>query len=166
MAKGIEKLFFKTALVSVAFSQLFLGLVFAEEPDAVVLALSGYHFKMTATELEKVAGGKENLVKKLLEIHRLESPPFVGIRATRLLLNYADRPEVASALVDDVSNYTGLARVVATNIETVPSESAKKTLAKAVLSKARTDEKLKVVARTLIDSSDAEIRELAKEASK
>ncbi|HQH27300.1 MAG TPA: hypothetical protein PLP17_07890 [Oligoflexia bacterium] len=134
--------------------------------DPLMLALAAREVRVSVQELETMAGGSDALVKRLLELRTQEKPPFVGIRAEKLLLlNYSDRAEVASALASDVGSpqYAGLARLVAANIDQVPNESARRMLAKQVLARAKTDSAFAPYAKNLAQSADGEVAALAKQ---
>lgn len=134
--------------------------------DPVVFALSARHFSATAEELEQTAGGEAALVRKLLELRTKEQPPFVGIRAEKLLLSYADRPEVVAALEEDLTapGLLGLARTVTVHLDQVADSGARQRLARAALQRARSDADFARYARTLLRSEDPEVSRLAREA--
>lgn len=131
--------------------------------DEVVDALSGYHETKTAAQLEQLAGGREALITKLLEIRHQETPPFVGVRAAKLLLGYADDPRVADALAADMGSYLGLAKVITTNVDSVNHAPARERLAKLALERASRESKFVPYAKSLTQSKDAAVSKLAKE---
>lgn len=149
------------AALSVAFSS---SVAVADEPDPVLFALSARHMNTSVAQLEELAGGKDQLVEKLLTWRTQESPPFVGIRAEKLLLNYADRNDVSQALQSDVDSgkFRGLARIIAVNIDHVSDSQTRERLARSVLERAKQDQEFKTYARTLQDSTDQRVRELAR----
>jgi hypothetical protein len=136
-----------------------------DSTDPVLVALSNRDMTATAQELEQMAGGKDALVAKLLAYRVTEAPPFVGIRAEKLLLLYADRSDVRAALESDISSpqYLGLARIVAVHLDSVPDSVARQALARQVIARAKTDDGYMRYAKTLHTSSDAEVSKMAKD---
>lgn len=134
--------------------------------DPVVTALSVRHMTATTEQLEGLAGGADALVAKLLELRSDENTPFVGIRAEKYLLQYADRPEVAAALDQDVKSDTmvGLARVIAMNVDKIPSAKARQSLAQSVIDRGKQQTEFKPYAQALTSSSDPEVSALARAA--
>ena len=132
--------------------------------DKVLFALSGRHMETTTVQLEEMAGGQDQLVAKLLEYRTKETPPFVAIRSEKLLLNYAGRAEVQAALEQDVQSpqYKGLARTVAVHLDQVPDAGARQRLARAVVSRAKTESDFTSFAKGLEKSNDEKVREVAK----
>ncbi len=140
--------------------------LFAQSSDeGLLMALSNRDSVPPLADLEKLAGGQDALVQKLLQYRRQEEPPFVAIRAEKLLLSYSDRPEVKAALLDDISStqYLGLARVVTMHIDKVKDEATRQELAKVALSRAKSDSSFAPYARTLHSSTNAEIKKMAEE---
>lgn len=134
--------------------------------DPVVSALSLRHMTATTEQLESTAGGADALVSRLLELRTDETTPFVGVRAEKFLLQYADRPEVAAALETDVKSPTmlGLARVVAMNVDKIPSPKVRQSLAQAIVERGKQESGFKPYAQALTSSSDAEVSALARAA--
>ncbi len=135
-------------------------------PDAVKTTLMTRHLSTTRDQLETMAGGQDALVKQLLELRHEEHVPFVGMRAEKLLLQYADRPEVRLALEEDLRapRYKGLAKAIAIHVDTVPDSAAREGMAKLVIERAKQDPSYMPYARMLRESSDENVRELAREA--
>lgn len=135
---------------------------FAGTTEDVSKALSGYHFSGDLASLEKIAGGKENLINALLELRTTDAIPFVAIRAERLLVSYADEERVHNALSADLgSEHKGLARTVVLHLDKAPS-TARESLARKAVERASHEEDFKPFARSLASSSDAKVRELAR----
>jgi hypothetical protein len=134
--------------------------------DPVTAALGTRHMTSTVADLVELAGGEDQLVEKLLALRTQESPPFVGIRAEKMLLTFAGRPEVQAALEQDVESaqYVGLARTVAVHIDSVSDSNARQALARKVLSRASRESTFSSYARNLKQSTDPEVSRLAKEA--
>jgi hypothetical protein len=154
-------------LAALGFQPVLAGVASAQGvPDPVLLALSNRDMTATAPELEQLAGGQDALVAKLLAYRTTETPPFVGIRAEKLLLLYAARSDVKAALESDIGSakYLGLARIVAVHLDTVPDSVARQVLAKQVIARAKTDADYMRYAKTLQSSSDAEVSKMAKDA--
>ena len=155
------------------FTALFLSIILicpaalAGEAEVVAL-LSARHTQdaVSLKELEELAGGQDSLIETLLKHRRAERPPFVGIRAERLLLNYSDREEVISALESDINDtkYFGLARTIGTHIDTVKANQARTRLATAVLRRAQTESRFRMFGKMLLESSDSNVKRLAREA--
>lgn len=135
------------------------------ETDAVLLALSAKDFTSSRAQLEQISGSEDALVKKLLELRTTEKPPYVGIRAEKLLLTYAHREDVASALESDLQSqqYKGLARIIAINVDKVQDSAARKRLARTLINQGSVDQEFARYSRTLTESSDAEVSKMAKE---
>ncbi len=134
--------------------------------DPVTLALGSRHMTASVDDLLEMAGGEDALVEKLLALRTQESPPFVGIRAEKTLLQFAGRPDVQAALEQDVesSQYLGLARTVAVHIDTVPDANARQALARKVIQRGSRESGFSAYARNLKQSSDPEVSRLAREA--
>lgn len=137
--------------------------------DSVENALShrcSTHGAPSLESLEELAGGEDALVSLLLEYRTQEQPPFVGIRAQKILLHYADRPEVEEALASDVDSekYLGLARVVGVNIDAVPNQEARRKLAARIVARGKRDQDFSAFAKKLSESSDEEVSRLARSA--
>ena len=146
---------------------LFVGSAIAGETEVIrTLSARDTIQPVGLSELEEQAGSKEELIEILLKYRRLETPPFVGIRSERLLLNYAENEKVMEALESDVNDakYFGLARTVGTNIDSVPNSNARSRLASAVLKRAQSEKRFNMFGRMLLESQDSEVKRLAKEA--
>lgn len=141
-----------------------VGPAFAQDRDLVKSALMVRHVTVTQDQLEKLAGGEDLLVKKLLEL-RLDNAPFVGVRSEKFLLSYVSRPEVRAALEHDIQspNTKGLARVIAVHMDHVADAEARQALAKLTLDKAKQDNSFVPYARSLTKSNDPQLRQLARE---
>ncbi len=156
----------------VATSLLFSSSAFAEdhgEMDSLLNALShrcSTHGAPSLASLEKIAGSEDALIEFLLEYRTKEQPPFVGIRAQKLLLSYADRSDVAEALASDIDSaeYLGLARVIGANIDAVNDESARRLLASRIIARGKRDSSFTPYAKSLIGSNNAEVSSLARQA--
>ena len=131
--------------------------------ESVKAELAGRHFSEQRENLEQLAGGREELVAILLTLRTSEDPPFVGIRAEKLLLHYADDPRVAEALADDVSSVerTGLARAVALHLDRVPTSRVRQKLATEVVSRAGKERAFLPYANSLKKSEDPEVKRIA-----
>ena len=147
---------------------LFCPTAFAGEQE-VLTALSARDSlsPVGLNELEELAGSKEELIEILLKYRRSETPPFVGIRSERILLNYAENKEVMEALESDVNDakYFGLARTIGTHIDSVKDSSSRARLATAVLKRAQTEKRFNMFGRILLESKDSEVKRLAREAN-
>ena len=145
-----------------------LGRSVAEAQDAsdpVYLALSSRHLTHSKDSLESLAGSKEQLIKKLLELRTVEKPPFVGVRAEKFLLFYAEDAAVAEALESDLNSaeLAGLARVLTINNDLLPNSALRTRFARLSVERAKRDPKFASVARALVDSTDSAVSKLARE---
>lgn len=115
--------------------------------------------------LEELAGGKDALIPILLKYRDKETPPFIGIRSEKLLLNYTDQEEVISALEQDVRdpNLFGLARIVSIHIDEVGSSAARQRLASVVAERANSEARFAKYGQLLLKSSDSEVQRVARE---
>lgn len=140
----------------------------ADATEQVTQALSGYHNSASAAQLESITGGAANLVPILLALRTQEKPPFVAIRAEKLLLGYSNFPEVRAALEQDLQSpqLKGLARVISMHIDTVNDADARQGLAKLAVARAAQDNEFLPYAKALTQSSHADIRETAKTLAK
>ena len=140
----------------------------ADATEQVTQALSGYHSSATAAQLESIAGGAGNLVPILLALRTQEKPPFVAIRAEKLLLGYSNVPEVRAALEQDLQSpqLMGLARVISMHIDTVSDADVRQGLAKLAVARAAQDGEFLPYAKALTQSRHADIRETAKTLAK
>ena len=161
---------YKCLLAQIFVVTLLSSNAYAGEQE-VVQALSvrdSFQGQANFQELEDLAGGKEELISVLLKYRRLETPPFVGIRSEQLLLNYTDDQQVVDALEQDVNEtqYFGLARTVASKIDTISNKSARQKIAGAVLRRAQLEKRYESYGRMLKESKDAGVQKLAREALK
>lgn len=130
----------------------------------VIFALSGRHLNISLEALEQMAHGEDELVKILLEARRMDSPPALGVRAEKLLINYASRSDVQEALAADIDSerYVGLARVLTAHLDSVPDEALRRKLARQALDRASREKSFLPYAKSLLESRDEELRELAR----
>lgn len=138
---------------------------FAQLEDPIFRALAGYHQTASVEELEQLAGGTDALVSRLLELRQLEKPPFVGIRATKILLGFSSRPDVQEALEADMGDESrlGVARILVTHIDSVPDQGFRRRLAERALLRVRNDPEFGRYAKTtLLGSADGQVSRLAK----
>lgn len=144
---------------------LFCGVNVAKAADAVETTLSSYELVTTQSQLEALAGGQDALVERLLVLRRTATVPAAGVRAEKILLQYADRPEVEAALLDDISSaeFAGLARAATLNVDRAPA-AARSKIARAALERAKTDKAFESFARALLESKDESVKSLARTA--
>ena len=141
----------------------------ADSTESVLKALSGYDSAVTVEGLEKLAGSQDALVASLLVLRHKEDgsvPPYVSVRAERLLLQFAGREDVQAALEEDLQSeqWFGLARIVVVHLDTVSDAAARSRLAKAALDRAAREQRFTTYGRMLRDSSDPEVSRMAREA--
>ena len=162
---GRGKIRFVAFLASAVFAFSSISRVAKAETDPVLFALSVRHMTATPSELETAAGGKDALISRLLELRSQEKPPFVGVRAEKLLLGYADEQAVENALTADLQSAErkGLARLVTIHLQSVPSEAVRGRLAKQALDRAGRETDFAPYARVLLESPDSEVKKLARE---
>jgi hypothetical protein len=134
--------------------------------DDLILALSARHLQTNSeniTKLEKLAGGPEKFVERLLELRLTSEVPFVPIRAERILLSYADRQVVLDALLEDISHAdrAGLARAIAVYIDSVPGGTPREQLARAVSERGRYNKEFLPYLQVLTESKDENVRQIA-----
>lgn len=141
----------------------FLGSALAE--DKVLDVLSERHLSVTPEQLERYAGGADNLAERLLQLRHLQGVQFVAERAARALLRYSDRPNVLEGLEGDLGDLKEgkLARVIAVYFSDVPDGEAKHRIAMAILERAEIERSFQPFARMLLEATDPEIRQLAEE---
>ena len=168
----------KTHLPSIILSGLFLsaGAIIAiaspvsaaATDDPVYFRLSGRHFNDSVESLEAIAGGREKLTAKLLELRHSNGLPYVSVRAEKLLVELANDEDgsgpVSSALEEDVAapGYEGLARVVVTNIDSVQSETLRASLASRAIAAHQTSKSMNPYLKNLVNSSHADVRAAAR----
>ena len=117
----------------------------------------------TIEDLEKLAGGQDQLIEQLMSLHSDVS--YVEPRCVKILMHYANRPSVESALNAQIENpeTAGLAQMITLHIDKVPDSAARARLAQTALSRAKSDPNFARYARNLESSKDAEVRRMARE---
>jgi hypothetical protein len=137
----------------------------AEVVDALTVR-GNSHGLPSAEELETLAGGEDALVEILLSYRTRETPPFVGIRSQKYLLNYSDRSDVQDALAADISSeeHMGLARIVGVHFDQIQNETARGRFARLIIERGKREESFGRYARNLRQSSDSEVSRMAREA--
>lgn len=156
--------FFKLLLASLLVCALpFVAKAESETAQKVAAAMSGYHFQAKPDVLEGIAGGQDQLVAALTELRTDNNRPFVGIRAERMLLLYADREDVQKTLLEDVNSveYKGLARTITTHIDSAP-EKARRVLGQAAVERAKRDTDFSPYAKSMQQSTDPEVQRMTK----
>jgi len=138
--------FFRIRLIHLSYLGLALLLsaallqssAFADGPSEVEKLLTERHDNSDLQTLERLAGGKDQLVDELLRLREKETPPYLSVRAEKLLLNFSGEEKVLSALEGDMENpkTQGLARIVALHFDRVSDESARKRLEKSITERA------------------------------
>lgn len=130
--------------------------------EKVATALSGYHANLNNEQLENIAGGQDNLVSSLLKLRTTDKLPFVSIRSEKLLLKYAERSDVATALKNDMQdkNLRGLAGAIALHIDRVSDAGVRRTLAQMATSRAKEDADFGSYTAGFANSEDPEVRKL------
>lgn len=155
-----------SAAVLNAFLFAAVGTASAAPEDVIAVLSQRDEYRGTASlqQLEELAGGEDELVALLLEYRTKETPPFVGIRSEKTLLNYAHRDDVRDALANDITSpaHTGLARVIGMHIDSVSDTTARRLFAERVLSRAANDPDFARYGRMLLESTDSNVRSLAK----
>lgn len=138
----------------------------AQATSAVLSVLSKRHMDETNADLERIAGGRENLIRELLVLRNHQGLPYVGVRAAKFLTAYADSAEVEAAIKEDLraSDRSGLARVYAIQIDKISSADARHRVAQAVLEKGQDQPDYAHFARNLLYSSDQEVKKMAQKA--
>ena len=134
----------------------------ADELDA---AMNGRHFAASREQLESYAGGADALVQRLLKLRTNEEPPFVGLRAEKLLLQYVQLEAVVVALEEDLANpkYKGLAQMIALHLDQVSGPEVRLRLARGVIKRAKAESDFRNFAKTLTASADPAVGQLARE---
>ncbi len=139
----------------------------ATAPNSAVLnVLSKRHMNETTADLERIAGGRDNLIRELMALRTYQGLPYVGVRAAKFLVAYADAPEVEAAIKEDLqaADRAGLAHVYAIQIDKVSSPEARKRIAQGVIDKAQDQPDYSHFARNLLYSNDPEVKRLAQKA--
>lgn len=152
MAVLFSALFFQCSVLSAV----------AESPDPIATALSARHFSTAAPELEKIAGGVDPLVQRLIALRFSPMPPYLALRAEKLLLGYADRSDVLGALLEDLESpdRKGLAQLIALHVDQVPSDVSRAKLGAGIVARAKRDESYGSFAKMLADSKDPVLRHI------
>ena len=134
--------------------------------QALLGVLSKRHMDETASDLERIAGGRENLIQQLLSFRTYQGLPQVGVRAAKFLVSYADVPEVETAIKEDIrsADRNGLARVYAIHVDKISTPESRRRIAQVVLDKAQDQPDYSHFARNLLYSSDGEVKKLAQKA--
>ncbi len=134
----------------------------AAENDGVRTALSARHLSASPEQLERIAGGEEPLVRELLVLRATKVPPYLALRAEKMLLRYSDREEVLTALEQDLANpdRRGLAQLIAIHIDDIAPETSRRRIGEAIVERAKRDEAYSPFARMLAESKDPVVRQL------
>ena len=134
--------------------------------DALVDALShDRHGVPSFSELATIAGGRDALIARLIELRGDNTVPMLGMRSTKLLLeNFNGEPAIAAAFEEDLGrpDRKGIAQAIALNLDRVPNPAARMKLAQGVLQKAKADTEYATYAKSLIASKDQAVSSLAK----
>lgn len=134
--------------------------------DALIDALSDRHSVPSFSELEKIAGGHDALISKLIELRGDQTTPMIGMRSAKILLeNFQGEEAIATAFEEDLQrdDRKGIAEAISMNLDKVPSAAARQRLARGILDKASHDEKFAKYAKNLASSKDETVRALAKQ---
>lgn len=125
-------------------------------------ALSGHHADYTTEKLLSIAGNESSLVNALIELRTSETIPFVAIRSEKLLLKFANRPEVAETLRSDMQNpnYRGLAGTIAMHIDQIEDQVVRRSLAQLAVSRTTKESEFKNYVSSFNNSNDPEVRKL------
>ena len=136
----------------------------AADNDALYFALSNRDFSATTAQLEQIAGGREQLIGRLLELRHDSSLPAVGMRAGKLLLGYSADARVKQALAEDMAStqYLGLARAITLHLDSIEDQSLRRSLAQVAVDRAKQDPSFVPYLKSLDSSSDDEVRRIAK----
>lgn len=136
----------------------------AEQRDQVLLVLSSRHLVADPAQLEKLAGGADPLVKRLLKLRLDQSTPFVGVRAAKLLISYSTNPDVMSAIAEDIAteDREGLARVYAVHIDSAADDASRKAIAEQLIARGANSPSFRPFVRVLAECRDGEVVKLAK----
>ena len=146
-----------------------LDIELPEVPDAklkkIRRILSVRHESYSRDNLVKVAGSEAALIASLLKLRTQEGLPYVPYRAVKLLLGYSQYAVVKEAIESDFKSpeRRGVAQVVAVHIDKMNDPATRRYIAKMALDEAETDQTFLPYAKALVDSSDAEIRKIARE---
>jgi len=131
-------------------------------------ALAVRHNVYSKERLVGIAGSEAALIASLIELKAEgdSSLPHVPYRAAKILLGYTSYAVVKDDIEKDLSspNRRGLAQIVAINIDKVSDLSFRRHIARMALTEAQGDENFMPFAKTLVESSDSEVREIGKEA--
>lgn len=133
--------------------------------DPLVTVLTSRHIEnVTPKSLEKIAGGEDPLVSRLLELRHDDSVPGLSVRATKFLVAYSDRADVQAALESDIGDLRkhSTANVLALGLDDVRDSGARVRFAKSLLVRADRDKNFRTYARQLGKSSDPAVKSLAR----
>lgn len=132
----------------------------------IFTALSVRHADYSAEELIKMAGSEDALVKQLLQFRHDDSVPFVAVRSEKVLLSFAGRNDVSAALEKDLEDpgMLGLARIIAVHIDSVPNADVRRNLALLAIERSKRENSFLPYARSLKESRDKNVAELARKA--
>ena len=116
-------------------------------------------------KLERLVGGRDRLVERCLAL-RSDARPFVGARAEKTLLFYADDERVEKALGNDLQSPSnlGLAQVVAVGLDSIPNADVRGRLAQKIIEKSKQEPGFRPFARSLMESADPAVSKLARDA--
>ena len=134
----------------------------AEAPDPIRTALSARHLPYPRSELERIAGGKDAFIIRLLQLRLETRPPYMPLRAEKMLLAYGDRDDVLSALEEDLrdSERRGLAQLIALHIDQLPLETSRIRIGREIIERSRRDESYLPFAKMLSESKDPVLRHM------
>jgi hypothetical protein len=131
--------------------------------DAVEHFLAARDSAVSISDLEKSAGGEEQLVKRLVELRSNTATPFVGVRATKLLFYYSGRSDVSGVLLSDArsSSHQGVIHLLAQHIDRIQDVDARRSIAQELVRRAATEESLRPHVKLLRASGDKKVLELS-----
>ena len=115
--------------------------------------------------MEQTLGSEAETIAFLSDYRLKEIPPLVGIRAEKLLMrDYYDKEEVQQLLIEDLQSpgRFGLARIIATHLDSLPDDSLRLKLADGVIARGKQEQRFKSIARMLLTSTDPEVKQKAK----
>ena len=126
---------------------------------------SAYKVDKTIQEVLDLVGSEDALVKALIAERSDTATPFVAIRSEQALLDFASRVDVLAILKADLlsPDTPGFAKTIASNLEHVADQAARRELAALSLKRAATDASFVPFARMLTFSSDPELQKLGAE---
>ena len=140
----------------------------AQANSKILSVLSQRHMTTTPQDLETLAGGREAVISELLALRTYAGLPFVGPRAAKFLLEYADDTTVQQAMQEDFKgqDHLGLARVYSVHVDKIKQPEARLAVARMATKKASEDSEFVPYAKGLLYSSDGEVKKLAREVLK